>query len=86
MVDREAFENYIRDTFVQQKKNGSKVMARSRGAEITAHLSGSKESDDSHFKFWVKSRGFRLMDYPVLGLKKVLCLLAKKKVCQCVTL
>ena len=39
MVDREAFENYITDTFVQQKRNGSKVMARSRGAEITAHLS-----------------------------------------------
>ena len=34
MVDREAFENYIRDTFVQQKKNGSEVMTRSRGAEI----------------------------------------------------
>ena len=29
------------------------------------------------FKFLVKSHGFRLMDYPVLGLSNVLCLPAK---------
>ena len=53
MVDQEAFEDYIRDTFIQQKKNGSKVMTCSRGAEINAHLSSSNVSDDLHFKFWV---------------------------------
>ena len=83
MVDRDAFEDHVKRTFVDQKKNVSKVMTRSRGAEITAYLLGSKEADDVHFKFWIKSRGFCLMDYPVLGLKKVLCLPAKKKVCLC---
>ena len=79
MVDQEAFEDYVKRTFVDQKKNGSKALARSRGAEITAYLSGSRDADDAHFKFWVKSGGFCLMDYPVLGLKKVVCLPAKRK-------
>ena len=83
MVDQEAFEDHVKRTFVDHKKIGSKVMTRSRVAEISAYLLGSKEADDAHFKFWVKSRGFCLMDYLVLGLKKVLCLPAKKKVCQC---
>ena len=60
------------------------MLTRSRGAEIVAYLSGDHAGETSaHFKFWVKSRGFLLMDYPVLGLSNVLCLPAKpqKKVC-----
>ena len=56
------------------------MVTRSRGAEIATYLAGSVDAvQDAHFKFWVKSRGFKLMDYLVLGLKNVLCLLAKKK-------
>ena len=78
MGELEAFEEFIKCSFVEHK-NGSKVITWSRGAEITAYLSGSKIVEDAHFKFWVKSRGLKL-DYPVLGLKNVLCLPAKKKV------
>ena len=74
-----AFEDFVQKEFVE-KKNGSKVLTWSRGNEITAYLSESKDVEDAHFKFWVKSHGFNLMDYPVLGLKNVLCLPAKKKV------
>ena len=74
MVDRAAFQHFVWKNFVETKKNGSKVITRSRGAEITAYLSGSKSVEDAHFKFWVKSRGFNLVEYPVLGLKNVLCL------------
>ena len=81
MVDREAFEAFVKSSFVQTKKTGSKVLTRSRGAEIVAYLSGdggkTSTSISAHFKFWVKSRGFWLMDYPVLGLSNVLCLPAK---------
>ena len=34
MVDREAFEAFVKSSFVQTKKTGSKVLTRSRGAEI----------------------------------------------------
>ena len=83
MVDREAIEAFVNSSFVQTKKTGSKVLTRSRGAEIVAYLSGGAGETSAHFKFWVKSRCFLLMDYPVLGLSNVLCLPAKpqKKVC-----
>ena len=82
MVDRNDFEEYLSSSFVQKKKSGSKVISRAKGEEIVAYLSAAGEDVkvDAHFKFWVKSRGFRLLDYPVLGLKNVLCLPAKKKV------
>ena len=83
MVDREAFEEHVKCTFVDQKKNGIKVMPQKLRSRDNRLLSGSKEADDTHFKFWVKSRGFCLMDYPVLGVKKVLCQLAKNKALQC---
>ena len=76
-VDREVFEAFVKSFFVQTKKMGSKVLTRSRGAEIVAYLSRDSGKTSAHFKFWVKLRGFRLMDYPVLGLSNVLCLPAK---------
>ena len=84
MVDRKAFEEYITNSF--EKKKGSKVISREKGKEIAAYLSAAGKDHkvtvkaDPHFKFWVKSRGFRLLDYPALGLKNVLCLPAKKTV------
>ncbi len=38
------------------------------------------DEKDPKLKFWIKNKGFRLMDYPALGLKDVLCLPAKKTV------
>ena len=81
MVDREAFEAFVKSSFVLTKKTESKVLTRSRGVEIVTYLSGdggnTSASTSAHFKFWVKSSGFRLMDYLVLGLSNVLCLPAK---------
>ena len=83
MVDREAFEAFVKSSFMQTKKMGSNVLTRSRGAQIVAYLVGESDGGktsaltSAHFKLWVKSRGFRLMDYPVLGLSNVLCLPAK---------
>ena len=81
MVDRKAFEDYITKSFVlTKKKKGSKVISREKGKKIVAYLSSGEDKDDPHFKFWVKSRGFRLLDYPALELRNVLCLPAKKTV------
>ena len=63
MVDQAAFDDFITHNFVERRKNWSKVITRTKGAEITAYLSGLKSVEDAHFKVWVKSRGFKLMDY-----------------------
>ena len=76
---REEFEKFVEESFVKQKKSRSKVITRSRGDKIVTCLKGLSAAD-AHFKFWVKSRGFRVMDYPTLGLKDVLCLPVKTKV------
>ena len=79
---RDAFQKFIRNEFVEKKKPSSKVITQAKGAQIVAFLNGDAAGQDAHFKFWVKSCGFCLMDYPTLGLKSVMCLPcpAKKKV------
>ena len=52
-VDQAAFDDFITHNFVEKRKNGSKVITRTKGAEITAYLSGLKSVEDAHFKFWV---------------------------------
>ena len=49
---------------------------------VVHFLSGKSCDEDSHFKYWVKLRGLRLMDYPSLGLKNLLCVPAKATVNQ----
>ena len=77
MGHREAFEDWTKNTFLSAMKTGSKILTRSQGEEVKTILSGATPAKDAHFKFWVKSRGFRLTDYPALGLHNVLCLPAK---------
>ena len=60
--------------FIDKKKLGSKVIIQAKGAQMVAFLNGDPAGQDAHFKFWVMSYGFRLKDYPNLGLKIVLCL------------
>ena len=76
---REEFERFVEESFMKEKKSGSKVITRSRGDKIVACLKGHSAAD-AHLKFWVISHGFRVMDYPTLDLKDVLCIPAKTKV------
>ena len=69
MVDQVAFDDFIIHNFVEKRKNWSKLITRTKGVEITAYQRGLKSVEDAHIKFWVKSRGFTLMDYPMLGLR-----------------
>ena len=81
MKNREAFDNYLQENYIDANHKGSKTITRSKGAKIIAALEAPESSVcDSHFKHWIKTRGFQLMDYPTLGLKNVLCLPCKNKV------
>jgi hypothetical protein len=80
MEHREAFSVWLEKTFSAEKKVGSKVLTRRQVEEVKAYLCGAAPAKDAHFKHWVRSRGFRLVDYPVLGLHNVVCLPAKTKV------
>lgn len=77
---RDAFQEYLQEKFIQGKNAGSKTVTRSKGERVRSFLTGKSTGEDAHFKFWVKSRAFRLMDYPALGLKDILCMPAKAKV------
>ena len=77
---RDAFEEYIKSSFLNGKNPGSKTLTRSKGERVTQFLLGRSNEEDAHFKFWVKSREFKLMDYPALGLHNILCVPAKSKV------
>ena len=79
---REAFESCIQENILQPKYPGSKTITRSKGVNIVSYLTGRSIDEDDHFRFWVKSRGFKVMDYPALGLQNILCVPAKKKVCS----
>ena len=62
------FQRFAQSEFLDMKKVGSKVITKTKCALITAFLSGDTAGKDVHFKFWVKSRDFQLMDYRALGL------------------
>ena len=70
------------EIFLLTKKAGSKTICPSKGDKIISFLSGESTGEDTHFRSWVKSCGFRLMDYPALGLKNILCMPANVKACS----
>lgn len=80
MGHREAFEKYIKSNFLSGKNTGSKTMTRSKGGRVVHFLMARCEDEDAYFKYWVKTCEFRLMDYPVLGLRNILCVPVKAKV------
>ena len=60
---------------------GIKTITSTKGDRIISNLSGRYSEEDAHFRFWVKSREFKLMDYPALGFQNILCMPSKTKVC-----
>ena len=78
MVNQAAFNDFITHNFVEKRRNGSKVITRTKGTEITAYLSDLKSMEDAHFKFWVKSRGFKLNGLSSASLSAFDCITAEK--------
>ena len=78
---REKFEAFCKEKF--SATSTSKTITKEKGEHIKGVLTGELTSADASFKHWVIKKGFKLIDYPLLGLKQVLCLPAKKKVHAC---
>lgn len=80
---REVFETYCTERYVGESgSQTSKTVTREKGQKIVKLLRNEPgtEAFGSKFKFWVKQRGFSLINYSPLGLKDVLCLPSKKQV------
>ena len=79
---RQSFETFCLERYGGE--NGcpkSKVITREKGDRVIKVLQNDPAAvHDVKFKFWVKQRGFSLMNYAPLGLKDVLCLPAKEQV------
>ena len=72
---REKFEAFCKEKF--STTSTSKTITKEKGEHIKRVLSGEVTSADASFKHWVIKKGFKLIDYQLLGLKQVLCLPAK---------
>lgn len=61
--------------------NNSKVLSKDKYDKIVSQLSGSANGDNSaKFRWWIKNKGFQLLNFPELSLNDVLCVPAKKQV------
>ena len=79
---RDIFDQFVREVYIVGDHKKSKTITNEKGKSIIDAL--SKNPAENHcpkFKHWIKQRGFSLMNYGALGLKDVLCLPARKKVC-----
>lgn len=79
---RQKFEEFCKEKF-SAVSSTSKTITKDKGEHIKRILNGDISGADPSFKHWVIRKGFKLIDYPLLGLKQVLCLPAKKKVIAC---
>lgn len=74
---RQKFEDFCKEKF--STVSTSKTITKEK-EHIKRVLNGEDTAADPAFKHWVTKKGFKLIDYPILGLQQVLCLPAKKKV------
>ena len=81
MDQKENFQLYCKERFLEKCIN-SKTVSKVKGEKVIKFLKGDLPSSecDPVFKNWVSRKGFKLVDYPPLSLKYVLCLPGKEKV------
>ena len=79
---QKVFEKFCNERYGENGCQTSKTISREKGQKIIRLLQNdpAAEAYSSKFKFWVKQRGFSLINYSPLGLKDVLCLPSKKQV------
>lgn len=59
---------------------------KTKGAKIVRILKSHKESDSPQFRHWIKQFSAKLKSHSSLELNVVLCLPARKKVCECIAI
>ena len=81
MDQKESFNQFCKERFLEKCIN-SKTVSKEKGEKVIKFLKGELSSTeyDPVFKNWISRKGFKLVDYPPLSLKDVLCLPAKEKV------
>ena len=79
---RQLFDSFCKEKYGDRDDQTSKTITAEKGRKIVLVLKSDPSAADysSQFKFWVKKRGFQLVNYAPLGLKDVLCLPARKTV------
>ena len=78
MDQRESFNQFCKERFLDKCIN-SKTVSKEK---VIKFLNGELSSTqyDPVFKNWISRKGLKLVDYPPLSLKDVVCLPAKEKV------
>ena len=81
-MDKQKFEEFCKDTFMDGDSKGSKTISRAKGENIIKLLKKEGDMNDytPKFRHWVKSKGFQLISHSALGLMDVLCIPAKTSV------
>ncbi len=76
---REPFDQFIRETYIDADPKKSKTVTREKAAKIIDVIKKNRCAKECcpKFKHWVKQRGFSLVNHGALGLKDVLCLPAR---------
>ena len=60
------------------RKPNSQLITDEKAGRIRRVLSGNGDAESARFRFYVKSKGFAIVDLPILGLSRVLCAPASK--------
>ena len=84
---KETFEDFCRMKFIDCDSKESKAITKAKGEKVIRLLKNQGDLTDCtpKFRYWVKSKKFQLISHSALGLKDVLCLLAKAEVSHCMT-
>lgn len=59
-------------------KPNSQLITDEKAVRIRKVLSGNGDAENARFRFYIRSKGFSVVDLPVLGLSGVLCAPAPK--------
>ena len=77
--DREnIFQDFLRERFPSDKCRTSGVYHQAFGERVVKALKDSL-SCNKNFRFWIKKKGFKLLDIPSLGAREVLVVPVKEK-------
>eukprot|EP00731_Ephydatia_muelleri_P006834 Em0003g1082a len=74
---KQTFEEFCKDTFMDGDSKGSKTIYRAKGEKIIRLLKKEMNDYTPKFRHWFKSKGFQLISHSAQGLKDVLCIPAK---------
>ena len=72
---RESFREFL---LALEAKQNSQLISEEKANQIKRVLQSEGPADTPRFRFYVRRKGFKLIDLPTLGLKDVLCVPAPK--------